>query len=208
MQFCDRLLLENRAWSDEMRIRDPDFFSRLQHGQAPEALWIGCSDSRVPPEQLCNAPPGDLFIHRNVANLVAQRDPGFMSVLEYAVAQLGVPHIVVCGHHGCGGVAAACTTEQTGLGHVEDHIGPLRALYGAHQQTLAAIPNTSERVDRLVELNVIAQVDALAALSAVRDAPRPPQIHGLVYGTDSGRLTLLCHREIKPRPSPAPALSA
>jgi len=208
MQFCDRLLLENRAWSDEMRGRDPDFFSRLQHGQAPEALWIGCSDSRVPPEQLCNAAPGNLFIHRNVANLVASRDTGFMSVLEYAVVQLGVPHIVVCGHHGCGGVAAACAADSTGLVHVEDHIESLQALHLYHRDTLTGIADEGDRVDRLVELNVIAQIDALAALPVVRNAPKPPQLHGLVYGTDSGRLSLLCNRDAEPASRVASALSA
>lgn len=208
MQFCDRLLLENRAWADEMRGRDPDYFSRLQHGQTPEALWISCSDSRVPPEQLCNAAAGELFIHRNVANLVASADPGFMSVLEYAVVQLAVPNIVVCGHHGCGGVGAACSSEKTALTHVEKHIEPLRALYRHHGQSLAAIESPQARVDQLVELNVVAQIDKLAALSVVRDAPQPPTLHGLVYAFGTGELTALCRRKPEPRPTAEAALSA
>ncbi len=208
MQFCDRLLLENRAWADEMRGRDPDYFSRLQHGQAPEALWIGCSDSRVPPEQLCNATAGELFIHRNVANLVASEDLGFMSVLEYAVVQLAVPNIVVCGHHGCGGVGAACSSEKTPLMHVEKHIEPLRALYRRHGESLAAIESSQARVDKLVELNVVAQIDQLAALSVVRNAPQPPTLYGLVYAFGTGELAFLSRRKPEPGQATETALSA
>lgn len=205
MEFRERLLLENRAWADEMHARDPEYFARLSHGQAPDALWIGCSDSRVPPEQLCNAAPGDLFIHRNVANLVADDEAGFLSVLEYAVHVLAVPHIVVCGHYGCGGVAAACSDEPVPLAHVDTHIEPLKALRDRHRADLEAIDSASARVDHLVELNVRAQVDRLADLAAIRSAAHPPELHGLVYATDRGLLHSVCHRLPEPIAQAVPA---
>ncbi len=205
MEFRDRLLLENRAWADEMSARDPEYFTRLNHGQAPDALWIGCSDSRVPPEQLCNASPGDLFIHRNVANLVADGEAGFLSVLEYAVHVLAVPHIVVCGHYGCGGVAAACSDEPVPLAHVDAHIEPLKTLRNRHRETLDALDGVSARINRLVELNVRAQIERLAELTLIRTAARPPALHGLVYATDRGLLESVCYREPEPLAQAVPA---
>ncbi|RKR07264.1 carbonic anhydrase [Kushneria sinocarnis] len=188
MEFHERVLLENRAWVEEMSRRDPEVFTRLNRGQAPEALWIGCSDSRVPAEQICNAGPGELFIHRNVANVVRSDEAGFMAVLQYAVAALQVKHIVVCGHHGCGGVKAAMADAASGLEHVDSHLAGVRDTCRSGQDELAAITDERQRVDRLVELNVIAQVRALGEMFVVREAACPPQLHGMVYALESGLL--------------------
>lgn len=191
MQFKERLLLENQAWVTAMRERDPDFFARLQQGQSPEALWLGCSDSRVPAEQLCNASPGDLFVHRNVANVAATHEHGFMSALEYAVGALGVRYLIVCGHEGCGGVAAACTGEPTGMGHVDAHLAPVVELCQQHADDTEA-GTTAEHVNAMVHRNVALQAERLAALDIVRHAARPPTVLGLVYAIDRGTLEPVC----------------
>lgn len=188
MNYIDRLLLENRAWVNETQARDPEFYARLGEGQAPDALWIGCSDSRVPPEQLCNATPGQLFIYRNVANVACIDEPGFLSVLEYAVKVLKVPHIVVCGHHGCGGVGAACSSEPVPLEHVREHLDSLVDLRQKNDAELAKIKDEQARVNHLVELNVCDQIERLSGLPLLREADKPPQLHGLVYVTAEGLL--------------------
>lgn len=195
MRFVERLLLENQAWAGEVKHRDPHMFDRLSAGQSPEVLWIGCSDSRVPAEQLCNTSPGEMFIHRNVANRVCPNEAGFMSVLEYAVAVLKVRHIIVCGHHRCGGVQAAMTDENTGFSHLDNHLDGIRDIRRRHANELAEMNNDAERLDRMVALNVIDQVTALGELPLIKaqwSRRQYPTIHGMVYALETGRL-----REIK-----------
>ncbi|KFF49869.1 hypothetical protein GY26_05340 [Gammaproteobacteria bacterium MFB021] len=208
MQFTDRLLLENRAWAAGMRAADPELFSRLHQGQAPGALWIGCCDSRVPAEQICNASPGELFIHRNIANLVDDDDANVMSVLEYALKALEVEHIIVCGHRGCGGIQAAISGDEAlaGLPRVDSHVAQLRQLVAAHASELSHFTQLSDKVDHVVELNVIAQVERLAALPLVCEswaARRAPTLHGWVYDLASGQLDDVVSRA----PTDADALS-
>ena len=190
MEIAKRLILENRAWATETLARDPYHFARLSARQAPHALWIGCSDSRVPAELITNSDPGDLFVHRNIANLVVESDPSLMSVLQYAVEVLQVSNIIVCGHRGCGGVRAALARVPE-LPHVDARLEPLRQVYQHHRRELDALGNDDARVDRLVELNAIAQVEELAAMPPVRkawDSGRPLQLHAWIYDLHSGLL--------------------
>ncbi|SFC52141.1 carbonic anhydrase [Kushneria avicenniae] len=191
MRFVERLLLENQAWASEISHRSPEIFDRLKSGQSPDVLWIGCSDSRVPAEQLCNAAPGEMFIHRNVANRVCPHEDGFMSVLEFAVAVLKVNHIVVCGHHCCGGVKAAMTDENTGLGHLDHHLEAIRQVRRENAETLESIRDEGERLNHLVALNVMEQVRMLSELTLIKDQwseRRRPSIHGMIYALETGRL--------------------
>ncbi|MGN6649678.1 carbonic anhydrase [Trinickia sp.] len=198
MNYAKRLLLANRAWSQEARARDPGFFERLAQGQQPRVLWIGCSDSRVPAERITNAQPGELFVHRNIANLYTSDDGNTSSVVEYAVHALGVEHIVICGHHHCGGVRAALSQPSDALPVVNRRIAGLRQLAHRHQEALSAIADFEARVDRLVELNVIEQVKLLRESPIVRSAPRPPTVHGWVFGLREGLLTPLTDAEEAP----------
>ncbi|ROO28924.1 carbonic anhydrase [Salinisphaera japonica] len=191
MQFKERLLLENQAWLATMQERDSKFFARLEQGQSPEALWLGCSDSRVPAETLCNASPGDLFVHRNVANIAATEEHGFMSALEYAVTALKVPYIVVCGHEGCGGVGAACSGQASGMDHVDAHLAQLVELYNSERDNLDANDDKA-RVNAMVRRNVEAQIDKLADLDLIKNAEQPPTLLGLVYALDAGHLDVVC----------------
>lgn len=191
MRFVERLLLENQAWASEIKHRDPNMFDRLSAGQSPEVLWIGCSDSRVPAEQLCNTSPGEMFIHRNVANRVCPNETGFMSVLEYAVAVLKVRHIIVCGHHRCGGIKAAMTDENTGLSHLDHHLDGIRDVRRRHADELADITDDAERLDRLVAFNVADQIRTLSELPLIQkhwSLNQLPTIHGMVYALETGRL--------------------
>jgi carbonic anhydrase len=200
MQFCDRLLLENRAWADDVMASDPDLFERLHQGQSPAALWIGCCDSRVPAEQICNARPGELFIHRNIANLVHEDDANVSSVLEYAVNALKVDHIIVCGHRGCGGIQAAVSGGDAlrTLPHVDRHLGQVKQLVAERGAELAQFSQLGDKVDHLVELNVIAQIERLAGLKLITgswQARRAPSLHGWVYDLASGHLEEVYRRE-------------
>ncbi len=186
-----RFLLANLAWSAEVATREPDFFSQLAQGQQPRVLWIGCSDSRVPAERIINARPGELFVHRNIANLFAADDTNASSVVEYAVHVLEVEHIIVCGHHHCGGVRAALSPPSPALPLVNRRIAGLRELAVRHRAELDAIADMDARVDRLAELNVIEQVQRLEASPILRDAKRMPQVHGWVFGLREGRLLRL-----------------
>ena len=186
-----RFLLANLAWSAEVATREPDFFSQLAQGQQPRVLWIGCSDSRVPAERIINARPGELFVHRNIANLFAADDTNASSVVEYAVHVLEVEHIIVCGHHHCGGVRAALSAPSPALPLVNRRIAGLRELAARHRAELDAIADMDARVDRLAELNVIEQVQRLEASPILRDAKRMPQVHGWVFGLREGRLLQL-----------------
>lgn len=183
------LLARNRAWAARMRARDPDFFSRLAHQQAPRLLWIGCADSRVPATQITDLDPGSIFVHRNIANLVVHTDINMLSVVQYAVEVLRVEHLVVCGHYGCGGVRAAMAERQYGL--IDNWLRHIRELRERHAAELAAIGDPKLRERRLVELNVCAQVLNLARTTIVQNAwarGHPLALHGWVYDVADGLL--------------------
>lgn len=184
----EKLLLENKAWAQEMVEEDPDYFNRLAKIQTPEFLWIGCSDSRVPADKITGTQPGEIFVHRNIANLVIHTDVNLLSVLDYAVNHLKVNHVIVCGHYGCGGVKAAMTN------HTYDHLlnmwlRNIKDVYRLYQQELESIKNEEERADRLVDLNVKEQVMKLAKTSIIQRAWKnrnSPVLHGWVYGLKDG----------------------
>lgn len=183
------LLANNTAWAEAQARRDPGFFGRLAAGQNPRCLWIGCSDSRVPPEALMRLPPGELFVHRNIANLVSPGDASALSAVQFAVEHLGVDHVVVCGHYRCGGVGAALGPAASGP--LESWIGPVRRLAEAHGKELSAQEGHEARWRRLCELNVVAQVDVLRGLDPVRrawDEGRSLLIHGWMFDLETGRL--------------------
>lgn len=190
MTYPQRMLVENLAWSDEINTRDPAYFQRLASDQRPNVLWIGCSDSRVP-EAITRAMPGEVFVHRNIANLVGEHDDSLASVLEYAVVVLRVQHIIVCGHHCCGGVQAAMRPPAAALPNVNRRIDPIRRLAALHATELRLLEDFDERADRLAELNVLAQVQALHAMPLIQCAPRPVQIHGWIFSMQDGRLKAL-----------------
>lgn len=184
-----RLLLNNRAWvKDKLDLR-ADFFTASALAQNPEYLWIGCSDSRVPAEEVTGTQPGELFVHRNVANLVVHTDFNILSVLQYAVDVLKVKHIIVCGHYGCGGVKTAMSKRDLGL--INKWLRNIKDVYRFHATELDAIPDLEQRTDRLVELNVIEQVGHISDISFVQHAwkdHRRPMLHGWVYDMNTGEL--------------------
>lgn len=188
------VLVQNRRWSAERRRDDPEYFHRLAALQHPEYLWIGCSDSRVPANVICGLEPGEVFVHRNVANLVHRADLNLLSVLEFAVENLGVEHIIVCGHRGCGGVRAAVDGCRHGV--VDHWLQPIRDIADEAAQELGAILDVESRLDRLCALNVRAQVESLARTPIVKRAwaeGRRLSIHGWIYGLDDGLLEdLVC----------------
>ena len=186
-----RMLVENVGWAAEIAASDPDFFRTLAQGQSPTVLWLGCSDSRVPAETITHSKPGDLFVHRNIANLFSPDDDNTMSVLEYAVSVLKVDDVIVCGHYGCGGVRASLLPLSDALPHVNRRIAPLCALAREHSGELDAIGTLDSRIDRLAELSVLQQVRALRDTPIVRDAERPPRVHGWVFGLRDGRIKVL-----------------
>ena len=183
------LFVNNRNWVVEKTRQTPDFFRQLANGQRPKFLWIGCSDSRVSAEQLTGTNPGDMFVHRNIANMVIHNDMSMLSVLDYAVNVLAVQHVIVCGHYGCGGVAAAMGSKQVGL--IDNWLRYIKDVYRLHQEELNALDNQGEKLDRLVELNIQEQVYGLSTTTIVQNAwsnGRPLQIHGLVYDLKTGLL--------------------
>ena len=186
-----RLLVANVAWAHETAARNPAFFRDLVRGQNPHVLWIGCSDSRVPAETITHCEPGDLFVHRNIANLFQPDDDNSASVLEYAVQVLKVGHVIVCGHYGCGGVRAALLPPEPSLPHVNRRIAPLCALARSHQRELGAHASERERVDRLAELNVLDQVRRLRAHSILQEASPAPLVHGWIFALEDGRINVL-----------------
>ncbi|CAN7413346.1 carbonic anhydrase [Caballeronia sp. LjRoot34] len=186
-----RMLAENADWAAEIAASDPDFFETLAQGQSPTVLWLGCSDSRVPAETITHSKPGDLFVHRNIANLFSPDDDNTMSVLEYAVRVLKVDHVIVCGHYGCGGVRASLLPLSDALPHVNRRIAPLCALAREHSGELDAMSTMDSRIDRLAELSVLEQVGALRDTPIVRDAERPPRVHGWIFGLRDGRIKVL-----------------
>jgi carbonic anhydrase len=189
MESYKRLLLNNQAWVQDKLALRPDFFTRHSAVQKPEYLWIGCSDSRVPAEEVTGVEPGDLFVHRNVANLVVHTDFNMLSVVQYAVEVLKVKHIIVCGHYGCGGVRAAMSKAHLGL--INKWLRHIKDVYRMHATELDAVPDDEQRYERLVELNVFEQVHHLAQLSFVQYAwkhEQRPTLHGWIYDIHSGLL--------------------
>jgi carbonic anhydrase len=188
MQSYEKLLLENKAWASEKINENPEYFDRLAHIQTPEFLWIGCSDSRVPANEITNTQPGEIFVHRNIANMVVNTDVNLLSVLDYAVNHLKVKHVVVCGHYGCGGVKAAAT--QSDFQPVLNMwLRNIKDVYRLHREELNTIKEEEKRIDRLVELNVREQVNNLAKTSIVQRAWKQnnaPDLHGWVYGLKDG----------------------
>jgi carbonic anhydrase len=185
--FYNQLLENNKKWVDRHMERDPEFFKRLSKGQNPPLLWIGCADSRVPANEIIGAQPGEVFVHRNIANMVVHSDMNMLSVLDYAVNVLKVKHVIVCGHYGCGGVQAAMTNKHIGL--IDNWIRHIKDTYRFHQQELNAIEDEKQRFDRFVELNVVEQVYDLAKTSIVQSAWENGQdlhIHGWVYDVADG----------------------
>ena len=190
----DHILERNRGWAERQIRADPDLFRLLAKGQQPEMLWIGCSDSRVSPNLIMDLPPGDVFVHRNVANLVVPSDPSLLSVLQFAVEVLGVRRVVVCGHYGCAGVAAFLKGDPGGP--AGDWLDNLHPVMRAYRSDLAGL-NGDHLAQRLSELSVVDQVRKVAATAIVRDAwdaGADLEIHGLVYRIDNGRLRPLCRR--------------
>ena len=187
MNETNALIENNRAWARQKVTVDPDFFARLVRQQSPSYLWIGCSDSRVPANEIVGLDPGELFVHRNVANLAPPQDANYLSVLQYAVEILGVRDILVVGHYGCGGVIAA--TEHTHHGLIDHWLTPIRLLAAEHQAELQALPDISMRHDRLCELNVIRQVRNVAFnpfVLAAWEAGKNLTVHGWCYSIRDG----------------------
>src|SRR5436309_10081908 len=168
MRIPDQLLTNNRAWAAEMSRQDPEFFHRLSHQQAPQYLWIGCADSRVPANQIVGLLPGEMFVHRNVANVVVHTDLNCLSAIQYAVDVLRVGHIILCGHYGCGGVLSALRDDKLGL--IDNWLRHVQDVRWKHQAQLAALVSEAQRHDRLCELNVIEQVVNVSQTTVVRDA--------------------------------------
>ncbi|WP_233850561.1 carbonic anhydrase [Paraburkholderia sp. HD33-4] len=185
------LLVANVAWAHETAAGNPAFFRDLVRGQNPHILWIGCADSRVPAETITRCEPGDLFVHRNIANLFHPDDDNAASVLEYAVRVLKVGHVIVCGHYGCGGVRAALLPPDPALPHVNRRIAPLCALAKTHHPELDGAPIGPDRVNRLAELNVLEQVRQLRASPIVHEADPAPLVHGWIFALDDGRIKVL-----------------
>ena len=190
MDMPDELKASNRRWAERMVAADPDFFRRLERQQSPSYLWIGCSDSRVPANQIIGLDPGAVFVHRNVANLAPPQDANYLSVLQFAVDELKVKHVMVVGHYGCGGVRAAVDGRRRGL--VDHWLHPIRELYRQHRAELEAIPELEERLRRLCELNVMRQVRNVASDVFVQEAWARGQelaVHGWVYSLGTGIVT-------------------
>jgi carbonic anhydrase len=189
MKDLKRLLDQNRAWAENIKASDPEFFPTLAKQQSPKFLWIGCADSRVPANQLAGLMPGEMFVHRNVANVVDHTDFNCLSVMQYAVDVLKVEHIIVCGHHGCGGVKAAMDNLQLGL--IDNWLRHVQDVIHEHEQLLAQVDDENERLDRLCELNVIEQVRNVGRTTIVESAWQRGQelvVHGWIYGLQDGLL--------------------
>ena len=187
MEFYKTLLDNNKKWVAEKLSLDPDFFNKLAKGQKPPVLWIGCADSRVPANEIIGANPGEVFVHRNIANMVIHTDMNMLSVLDYAVSILDVKHIIVCGHYGCGGVLAAMDDKQYGL--VDNWVHHIKDVYRFNQVELDAITDQKSRFNRFVELNVMEQVHDLKITATIQEAWRnkkTPSIHGWVYDVGNG----------------------
>ena len=188
MKSFEKLLLENKAWATEKLEDDPEYFKRLAHLQTPDFLWIGCSDSRVPANEITGTQPGEIFVHRNIANMVVNTDVNLLSVLDYAVNHLKVKHVIVCGHYGCGGVKAA-TTNADFKPVLNMWLRNIKDVYRLHREELDAYTDENARIDRLTELNVKEQLLNLAKTSIIQRAwkhEQRPDLHGWVYGLKDG----------------------
>lgn len=193
MKSYEKLLLENKAWVQEKLSTNPAYFTNLAKIQKPEFLWIGCADSRVPANEITNTEPGEMFVHRNIANLVVHTDLNMLSVLQYAVEVLEVKHIIVCGHYGCGGIKAAMKNQDLGL--INKWLRNIKDIYRFYKEELLAITDEKKRFDRLVELNIMEQVRNLAKTSIIQKSwykYQRPILHGWVYALEEGIL-----RELK-----------
>jgi len=193
MKSYQRLLLENKAWAAERTNLDPKFFDRLEHLQTPEFLWIGCSDSRVPANEITNTQPGEIFVHRNIANVVDHTDLNMLSVLQYAVEVLKVKHVIVCGHYGCGGVKAAMGNKSYGL--IDNWLRTIKDVYWNNRDSLDNMKSEEARAERLTELNVINGVRNLVKTSIIQHEWKInnlPVLHGWVYRLSDGILHDLC----------------
>ncbi len=189
MKVLQECFAANRRWAERMRARDPEFFERLVHAQRPELLWIGCSDSRLPPDQIVGRLPGEIFVHRNVGNVVVHTDLNCLSVLQYGIEVLRIRHVIVCGHYGCGGVRAAMTPQPLGL--IDNWLRHIRDVYMANRTELDALADPAAREARLCELNVAAQVANVCHTTIVQDAWRRGQalaVHGWIYDLKDGLL--------------------
>ncbi len=188
MHSYEKLLLENKAWAAEKISEDPEYFERLSHLQAPEFLWIGCSDSRVPANEITGTQPGEIFVHRNVANLVVNTDVNLLAVLDFAVTHLQIRHVIVCGHYGCGGIKAAATkTDYRPV--LNMWLRNIKDVMRHHRHELEDITDEENRLDRLVELNVQEQVYNLAKTTIIQrcwEKEKRPDLHGWVYGLKDG----------------------
>ena len=194
MHKLQSLIDNNIKWAEGITKEDPDFFKRLSEAQSPEYLWIGCADSRVPANQLMDLPPGEVFVHRNIANVVSPADLNFLSVLQYAVEVLRVKHVIVCGHYGCGGIKASLSDKDHGL--IDNWLNHIRLVKRLHAEELDKVPD-DDRFDRLCELNVIEQVRNVANTTIVRNAWARGQgllVHGVVYSLEKGILRRLVQR--------------
>ena len=187
MRTLENLLDNNRKWAEKIKESDPDFFAKLSRQQNPEYLWIGCSDSRVPSNQIVGMLPGEIFVHRNIANVVIHTDLNCLSVIQYAVEVLKVKHIIVCGHYGCGGVRAALENKAYGL--IDTWLRHIKDVYRQHRDKLDAIADVKDRLNLLCELNVIEQVNNVSHTSIVQKAWRAGQelsVHGWIYSIEDG----------------------
>lgn len=188
--FYKKILDNNKKWVENSLALDPNYFENLAVGQSPPLLWIGCSDSRVPANEIVGAKPGEVFVHRNIANMVIHTDMNMLSVLDYAVNVLKVKHVIVCGHYGCGGVQAALGNQSIGI--IDNWIRHIKDVYRLHQKQLDAFDNETDRFNAFVEINVKEQVFDLAKTSIVQSAWKKGQdltLHGWVYGLNSGFVT-------------------
>lgn len=182
-----QLLLQNKAWVAQKGNDDPNFFKRLSNIQSPKFLWIGCSDSRVPANEITGTDPGEIFVHRNIANMVVHTDMNLLSVLDYAVNILEVEHVIVCGHYGCGGINAAMGNKQFGL--IDNWLRNIKDVYRLHQEELDAIKDEKDRQNRLTELNVMEQISGLSKTSIIQNSwqrRERPYLHGWVYDIANG----------------------
>jgi carbonic anhydrase len=187
MRSLSHLFENNRAWSERIRRVDPEFFAKLSRQQRPRYLWIGCADSRVPANEIVGLAPGELFVHRNVANVVVHSDLNCLSVMQFAVDVLRIEHIIVCGHYGCSGVSVALQNQRVGL--ADNWLRHVQDVHSKHDAKVAVVPDMPQRVDRLCELNVIEQVANVCQTTIVRDAWDRQQelaVHGWVYGLKDG----------------------
>ena len=188
-EIFDKIFINNKQWVQEKLDQDPQYFKKLSLGQQPPILWIGCSDSRVPANEITGTQPGEIFVHRNIANMVIHTDMSMLSVLDYAVNVLKVKHIIVCGHYGCGGVLAAMDNREVGL--IDNWLRHIKDVYRLHKDEVDAITDETEKMRRMVELNVEEQVFDLVKTSIVQKAWKKEQtlyVHGLVYDVANGIL--------------------